>query len=708
MAPDDNSQNPIRESCVPMKSRKAIGVTLAGLMSLSVAACGGGSSATPQSDETLDATGPASASPFVTDSASPETATPPPQVTESPTSAPSASGSTESPAPAESEDSSADSSSSANSNDDSDVTAAAPRSTGSDSDSTSPRSARRHSASTRSGRHATSGRTRSARATSGHTSHSAPASRRHTAQAPAAHSRHTTSASAAPSSAPRTQGATVSATTAVRLRHQPTTSARILDVLYPGDRATVVRGSVDGWTKVTFHGQIGYVASRYLNGAHATAGKPKPAQPSKQVRTVVDKHRTITRNDPTLDWGTTKVETKGVDGRIRITYRNGREVSRQIVVKRVDEVILHGTKDVITTKTVDVPFKTITKDDPNLDWGTSRVETKGVAGKARITYKNGKEIKRETITKPVTQIVYKGSRPVVTTKDVPIDYKTVKRDDPTLDHGKTKVETKGAKGVARVTYRNGKEIKRATITEPVTEVIRVGTKDVVTTKDVKVPFKTITKKDPNLPEGKTKVLTEGRNGVVRITYKNGREIKRETITQPVNKVVAVGTKKKDVITTKTEKIGFDTVLEDDPYMLKGQSKVVQQGREGVERVTYKNGKEVKREVIKEPVDELVRVGTRQKGKPVQKPYITFEKCGTPSSTYEGMVDIAGSIHGAPNSMARFTIWATGTLNGEPWSYTYNNEEVGELGSDGTIGFNHWTFPSVKNLKCHGRAELVNR
>ena len=223
-------------------------------------------------------------------------------------------------------------------------------------------------------------------------------------------------------------------------------------MLYPGDRATVVKGSVDGWTKVTFHGQTGYVASRYLNGAHTTAGKPKPAQSSKQVRTVIDKHRTITRNDPTLDWGTTKVQTKGVDGRIRITYRNGREVSRQIVVKRVDEVILHGTKPVITTKTVDVPFKTITKDDPNLDWGTSRVGVKGVKGVDRVTYRNGKEIKRETITEPVTQIVYKGSRPVITTKDVPIDYKTVKRNDPTLDHGKTKVETKGVKGVACLLY----------------------------------------------------------------------------------------------------------------------------------------------------------------------------------------------------------------------------------------------------------------
>ncbi|MEA5640407.1 G5 domain-containing protein [Cutibacterium granulosum] len=498
----------------------------------------------------------------------------------------------------------------------------------------------------------------------------------------------------------------------MRLRHQPTTSARILDVLYPGDRATVVRGSVDGWTKVTFHGQTGYVASRYLNGAHTTAGKPKPAKPaqsSKQVRTVVDKHRTITRNDPTLDWGTTKVETKGVDGRIRITYRNGREVSRQIVVKRVDEVILHGTKDVITTKTVDVPFKTITKDDPNLDWGTSRVGTKGVTGKARVTYKNGREIKRETITEPVTQIVYKGSRPVVTTKDVPIDYKTVKRNDPTLDHGKTKVETKGVKGVARVTYRNGKEIKRETIKEPVTEVIRVGTKDVVTTKDVKVPFKTVTKKDPNLPEGKTKVLTEGHNGVVRITYKNGREIKRETIKEPVNKVVAVGTKKKDVITTKEVKVPFKTVKKNDPDLPEGTTKVVQQGREGVDRVTYKNGREIKREHISKPVNKIIHVGTKKKPKPSKKPYITFEKCGTPSSTYPGMLDVKGTVHGTPGTKHRDKIWITGTQNGEPFSYTFENGEIlDEIGTFGETGFNHWAYPSMKNLKCHGKILSYNK
>jgi len=505
-----------------------------------------------------------------------------------------------------------------------------------------------------------------------------------------------------------TNAHTVSASTAVRLRAKATTHSAVLDVLYPGDRATVVKGSVDGWTKVTFHGQTGYVASQYLNGAHTTAGKPKPAQSSKQVRTVIDKHRTITRNDPTLDWGTTKVETKGVDGRIRITYRNGREVSRQIVVKRVDEVILHGTKDVITTKTVDVPFKTITKDDPNLDWGTSRVETKGVAGKARVTYKNSKEIKRETITEPVTQIVYKGSRPVITTKDVPIDYKTVKRNDPTLDHGKTKVETKGVKGVARVTYRNGKEIKRETIKEPVTEVIRVGTKDVVTTKEVKVPFKTITKKDPNLPKGQTKVLTEGREGVVRITYKNGREVKREVITKPVNKVVAVGTKKKDVITTKEVKVPFKTVKKNDPNLPEGKTKVVQQGREGVDRVTYKNGREVKREHISKPVNKIIHVGTKKKPKPSKKPHVKITECGTPNADNPEWVNVYGEVHGPADMWIDSTVHVSGETEwGAPWSHDIHNG-VAQLSSFGDYGFQHWAPKEIKNLKCSADVWVVNK
>ena len=66
----------------------------------------------------------------------------------------------------------------------------------------------------------------------------------------------------------------------------------------------------------------------------------------------------------------------------------------------------------------------------------------------------------------------------------------------------------------------------------------------------KVPFKTVKKDDVTMKEGETKVLTKGKNGkdkvTYRITYIDGKEAKRkeiarETIEKKVDKVVANGT-----------------------------------------------------------------------------------------------------------------------------------------------------------------------
>lgn len=291
---------------------------------------------------------------------------------------------------------------------------------------------------------------------------------------------------------------------------------------------------------------------------------------------------------------------------------------------------------------------------------------------------------------------------------MPIDYKTVKKNDPTLDWGTTRVETKGVKGVARVTYRNGKEIKREVITKPVNEVIRVGTKAVITTKDVKIPFKTVKKNDPLLPKGQTKVLTEDREGVVRITYKNGHEVKRETITKPVNRVIAVGTKSIDVITTKDVKVPFKTVKKNDPSLPKGQTKVVQQGREGVDRITYRNGKEVKREHITKPVNRIVHVGTKKKDKPSKKPYIKFTACGRPSKDYPGYLDVYGDYYGPADALFEDVIHVTGTDQwGRPWSHDYKGGGYSRFGTDGTSGFQHWAPKEISNLKCSGDIWLVN-
>lgn len=70
-----------------------------------------------------------------------------------------------------------------------------------------------------------------------------------------------------------------------------------------------------------------------------------------------------------------------------------------------------------------------------------------------------------------------------------IDYKTIKKDDPNLDEGKTKVAQAGVKGEKLLTYRvmreNGEEVSRSLVnteivSEPKEEVLMIGTRPVIT------------------------------------------------------------------------------------------------------------------------------------------------------------------------------------------------------------------------------------
>ncbi|NLW29169.1 MAG: hypothetical protein GXY98_04620 [Erysipelothrix sp.] len=86
--------------------------------------------------------------------------------------------------------------------------------------------------------------------------------------------------------------------------------------------------------------------------------------------------------------------------------------------------------------------------------------------------------------------------------------------------------------------------------------ITVYTAPVVTTKtetktDVVVPFKTVEQKDSTLEKGKTVVKQEGKNGIATVTYTvtytdgketSSKEVSRTVTTDPINKIVLVGTK----------------------------------------------------------------------------------------------------------------------------------------------------------------------
>lgn len=85
--------------------------------------------------------------------------------------------------------------------------------------------------------------------------------------------------------------------------------------------------------------------------------------------------------------------------------------------------------------------------------------------------------------------------------------------------------------------------------EMIVELLHVETRE--ETREVSVPFETVTREDDDVKFGATEVLAEGTKGVAtvteRVTFKGGEEIDREEIsrvvtTAPEDRIVATGTK----------------------------------------------------------------------------------------------------------------------------------------------------------------------
>ena len=238
---------------------------------------------------------------------------------------------------------------------------------------------------------------------------------------------------------------------------------------------------------------------------------------------------------------------------------------------------------------------------------------------------DGKEVdKKEDTVLPV-------AKPTVKTEKIP--FKTETKEDPTLPAGEKKVVQKGVEGEKEITTLEGKSTEKV-VKQPVNEIIHIGTKGAkseVTEK--KVPFETIKKDDPTLEEGQEKVIQEGVEGVIKVTTtyetQKGEKVKgSEKVTEvetvkKVDKIIAVGTKgsKSEVI---EKKVPFETIYKQDPTLKKGEEKVLQEGVEGVIKVTttYETQKgkkvdgseKVTEETVTEKVDKIVAQGAMEKRK----------------------------------------------------------------------------------------------
>ena len=307
-------------------------------------------------------------------------------------------------------------------------------------------------------------------------------------------------------------------------------------------------------------------------------------------------------------------------GHITITPEAG------VTLKTAELVDPSGKKTPLTIKDNKVSVDTGDLNDGkyvvNYTFGGSVDSAKKITSSVTV---DGKEVdKKEDTILPV-------AKPTVRTEKIP--FQTETKEDPTLPAGEKKVVQKGVEGEKEITTLEGKSTEKVT-KQPVTEIIHIGTKGAkseVTEK--KVPFETIKKDDPTLEEGKEKVVQEGVEGVIKVTTtyetQKGEKVKgSEKVTEvetvkKVDKIIAVGTKgSKSEVTEK--KVPFETIYKQDPTLKKGEEKVLQEGVEGVIKVTttYETQKgkkvdgseKVTEETVIEKVDKIVAQGTMEKRK----------------------------------------------------------------------------------------------
>ncbi len=366
--------------------------------------------------------------------------------------------------------------------------------------------------------------------------------------------------------------------------------------------------------------------------------------------------------DPNMPAGTSEVVTEGKPGEKTVTITrditNSKpgdpQITEEITKQPVDQVIKVGTKaseaSEKVTWTAQVPFEVVTRPNPELKPGEIKVVQKGVPGEKTYTADFTAEGDQATVTPeekqtkdPVDEIIEYGpaaeDTEVVTKVEKPVPFETEIVFDNTLKEGEQKVDQQGQTGTEVVTstqkIKDGKpdgdpEVSTERTKEPVKQIIRVGTKTTGTETseyEVEVPFETEIQFDDTMEAGTQETVQEGKPGKDKVTttktIENSKVVDTKTeterVTEPVKKIIKVGTKGKPASTQIewTEQTPFGVEVRINPELQPGETKVVQEGKPG--EVKHSVGVEVddkgnvtkgepKSETVKEPVKQIIEVG----------------------------------------------------------------------------------------------------
>ncbi|MCP1388157.1 G5 domain-containing protein [Corynebacterium sp. TA-R-1] len=394
----------------------------------------------------------------------------------------------------------------------------------------------------------------------------------------------------------------------------------------------------------------------------------KPAEASKDVTwTAPIPYSTTTRSNPALAPGETKVVQQGVNGERTYTAKFTATGAQASVVESedtkqpVEEIIEYGPRlddqELVTETTRKIPFETTIVYDNTLAAGTQVVDKQGEVGEETVTSTqklvdgkpSGDPVVATETTKPKQDAVIRvgtkteGANSYEYTEPVP--YPTKVEYDPNVPAGTYEVVTPGEAGEKTVTVTQTIVNSQVTdtkreenvTTQPVTEVIKVGTKQATATDKVEwtepIPFSTVVRPNPDLKPGEVKTVQEGVNGEAKYTATfegtNGQATVTESKgrTEPTDRIIEYGPTIPDqtLTSTTTNPVPFNTTFVADPNLPVGEQVVDKQGENGVDTITstqeIKDGKPVGEPTIttqrtKEPVDAVVRVGTKTTGQTV--------------------------------------------------------------------------------------------
>ncbi|KKF57791.1 G5 domain-containing protein [Streptococcus uberis] len=376
----------------------------------------------------------------------------------------------------------------------------------------------------------------------------------------------------------------------------------------------------------------------------AIYGTPLPTGPVVTTRTEVIAHTTKYIADDTLAYGQRQTVVVGVDGEKTYTTTDGVEDAGVVTKAMVAEEIRVGTKPTVETVTIAKPAD-VEEADATLAKGTRVLKTAGSTGSITTTTTYSMDATTGVVTANTPTVetvaaspdVYRvGTKedvpvPVVTTRTEVIAHTTKYIADDTLAYGQRQTVVAGVDGEKTYTTTDGVEDAGVVTKAMVAEEIRVGTKPTVETVTIAKPAD-VEEADATLAKGTRVLKTAGSTGstTTTTTYSMDATTGVVTANTPTVETVAaspdvyrVGTKE-DVIEIVEEIVektkSFGKVVINNPDLLKGISRQVRLGKNGIIEVTYKivkvNGLEISREIISEkeiekPVDEIVEIGTKE-------------------------------------------------------------------------------------------------